>query len=63
MSFTFGSHCSIAGGYYKAIEEAHSVGCECVQIFTKKETSLTLRLKRFPHLQKHISTDLQLASC
>lgn len=35
MTFTFGSHCSIAGGYYKAIEEAHSVGCECVQIFTK----------------------------
>lgn len=31
----FGSHLSIAGGYYRAIEAAHRVGCGCVQIFTK----------------------------
>ena len=30
-----GSHLSIAGGYYKAIEEAAKLGCDCVQIFTK----------------------------
>jgi deoxyribonuclease-4 len=30
-----GSHCSIAGGYYKAVDEAHRVGCDVVQIFTK----------------------------
>lgn len=30
-----GAHESIAGGYYKAIERAHAVGCDCVQIFTK----------------------------
>ena len=26
---------SIAGGYYRAIESAHAVGCDCVQVFTK----------------------------
>ncbi len=30
-----GSHLSIAGGYYKAVESAHAVGCDCVQLFTK----------------------------
>ena len=30
-----GAHQSIAGGYYKAAERAHAVGCECVQLFTK----------------------------
>jgi deoxyribonuclease IV len=30
-----GSHLSIAGGYYKAVEAAHAVGCDCVQLFTK----------------------------
>ena len=30
-----GAHQSIAGGYYKAVERAHAVGCECVQLFTK----------------------------
>jgi deoxyribonuclease-4 len=30
-----GSHTSIAGGYYKAIEIAQRCGCDCVQIFTK----------------------------
>jgi deoxyribonuclease IV len=29
----FGSHCSIAGGYHKAFEEAKRVGCDCMQIF------------------------------
>jgi deoxyribonuclease-4 len=31
----FGSHKSIAGGYYKAVEQAASCGCDCVQLFTK----------------------------
>lgn len=30
-----GAHESIAGGYYKAVEIAKRVGCECVQLFTK----------------------------
>ena len=30
-----GSHLSIAGGYYKAVEQAAKLGCDCVQIFTK----------------------------
>ena len=30
-----GAHESIAGGYYKAVEIARRVGCDCVQIFTK----------------------------
>ncbi len=30
-----GAHQSIAGGYYKAVEEAKRVGCDCVQLFTK----------------------------
>jgi deoxyribonuclease-4 len=31
----FGSHLSIAGGYYKAVLEAGRLGFDCVQIFTK----------------------------
>ncbi len=30
-----GSHMSIAGGYYKAVEAAKNAGCDCVQLFTK----------------------------
>lgn len=30
-----GAHESIAGGYFRAVETAHRVGCNCVQIFTK----------------------------
>ena len=30
-----GAHQSIAGGYYKAVDAARRVGCDCVQIFTK----------------------------
>jgi endonuclease IV len=30
-----GAHMSIAGGYYKAAEEAHRCGCDVVQLFTK----------------------------
>lgn len=32
---TLGAHMSIAGGYYKAVEAAEAVGCDCVQLFTK----------------------------
>ncbi|MBM4075805.1 MAG: deoxyribonuclease IV, partial [Planctomycetes bacterium] len=31
----FGSHLSIAGGYYKAVEAAAELGMDTVQIFTK----------------------------
>src|SRR5436190_11415367 len=30
-----GAHMSIAGGYYKAVEEARRWGCDVVQLFTK----------------------------
>lgn len=30
-----GAHESIAGGYYRAVEFARRVGCDCVQLFTK----------------------------
>src|SRR5204862_3112665 len=30
-----GAHTSIAGGYYKAVEEAHRIGADVVQVFTK----------------------------
>jgi deoxyribonuclease-4 len=30
-----GAHMSMAGGYYKAVEAAKRVGCDCVQLFTK----------------------------
>lgn len=30
-----GAHMSIAGGCHKAVEAAHAVGCDCVQLFTK----------------------------
>ena len=30
-----GAHMSIAGGYDKAVQRAHAVGCDCLQIFTK----------------------------
>ena len=30
-----GAHMSIAGGYYRAVEAAHAVHCDCVQVFTK----------------------------
>lgn len=26
---------SMSGGYYKAVNAAHAVGCQCVQLFTK----------------------------
>ena len=30
-----GAHMSIAGGYYRAVEQAAAIGCDCVQLFTK----------------------------
>ena len=33
-----GAHMSIAGGYYKAVEEAHRLQCDVVQLFTKNNT-------------------------
>ena len=35
MKPTLGAHMSIAGGLHLAVERAHEVKCECVQIFTK----------------------------
>ena len=30
-----GAHMSISGGLYKSIERGESIGCTCIQIFTK----------------------------
>lgn len=36
-----GAHMSMAGGYYKAVEAAKRVGCDCVQLFTNYRPSWT----------------------
>ena len=33
-----GAHMSVAGGYYKAVEAAAKIGCDCLQIFTKNNS-------------------------
>jgi len=38
-----GAHMSIGGGFYKAVERAHSCGCDCVQLFTKNNNQWTAR--------------------
>jgi deoxyribonuclease-4 len=35
---------SIAGGFYKAVEEAHRCGCDCVQIFTGSPSQWAVKL-------------------
>jgi len=30
-----GAHISIAGGYHKAVQKARTLGCDCLQLFTK----------------------------
>ena len=39
-----GSHMSIAGGAWKAIERARSVVCDCTQIFVKSLSGKTMTL-------------------
>ncbi|MFN0020348.1 MAG: deoxyribonuclease IV [Pirellulaceae bacterium] len=72
-----GSHLSIAGGYYKAVDAAHAVGCDCVQLFTKnnnqwraKEITAaeveqfrsSLAEKKITHPLSHASYLINLAS-
>ena len=38
-----GAHESIAGGYHKAVETAHALGCDCVQLFTKNSNQWRAR--------------------
>lgn len=33
-----GAHMSMAGGFYRAIERGHDVGCRCIQIFVANNT-------------------------
>ena len=37
------AHESIAGGYHKAVETAHALGCNCVQLFTKNSNQWRAR--------------------
>jgi deoxyribonuclease IV len=68
---------SIAGGYYRAVEEAHRCGCDCVQIFTKNNNqwrakeitaeeaalfSATLAKLKIAHPLSHTSYLINLAS-
>ncbi len=72
-----GSHLSIAGGYHKAVDSAHAVGCDCVQLFTKnnnqwraKEITAadvdqfrgSLAERRITHPLSHASYLINLAS-
>ncbi|MEX2173415.1 MAG: deoxyribonuclease IV [Pirellulaceae bacterium] len=72
-----GAHMSIAGGYYKAVEEAHRCGCDVVQIFTKNNNqwrakpiaddeatrfAAALRELKIAHPLSHASYLINLAS-
>jgi deoxyribonuclease-4 len=72
-----GSHMSIAGGYYKAVEEAHTAGCDVVQLFTKnnsqwrakeitdgeaKQFQTALAERKITHPISHASYLINLAS-
>jgi deoxyribonuclease IV len=37
QTIKLGAHMSIAGGYYKALDRGHEVGCTAVQLFTKNQ--------------------------
>ena len=78
MQPILGAHTSIAGGYYKAIERAHEVGCAAFQIFTKnnnqwrakaitdEEVQLfrnALIARQLDHPTAHTSYLINLASC
>jgi deoxyribonuclease-4 len=72
-----GAHMSIAGGYYRAVEEAQRCGCDCVQIFTKNNNqwrakeitaeeaaqfTATLARLKISHPLSHTSYLINLAS-
>lgn len=44
-----GSHTSAAGGLYRAVERAHAVGCDCVQLFTGNP-------RAYPKLEKVVQS-------
>src|SRR4051812_44685550 len=72
-----GAHTSIAGGYYKAVEEAHRIGADVVQVFTKNASqwrakpigdeevalfSTALTERKIAHPVSHASYLINLAS-
>ncbi len=72
-----GAHMSISGGYYKAVERAREVGCDCVQLFTKNNNqwrakpitaederrfAAALREQKIQHPLSHTSYLINLAS-
>jgi len=58
-----GAHMSMAGGYYKAVEAAHRVGCDCVQLFTKNNNQWRAKLITEDEAQRFRSAlvDLKIA--
>lgn len=72
-----GAHMSIAGGYYRAVEHAHSCGCDVVQLFTKNNNqwrakaigeedvglfAAALKERKIAHPISHASYLINLAS-
>jgi deoxyribonuclease IV len=72
-----GAHMSIAGGYYKAVEEAFTRGCDVVQLFTKNNNqwrakeivqedvrlfAASLQARKIMHPIAHASYLINLAS-
>jgi deoxyribonuclease-4 len=47
-----GAHQSIAGGYYKAVERAAALGCQCVQVFTKNTNQWRAKPIAFDEAQR-----------
>jgi len=77
QTLLLGAHISVAGGYYKAVERALSIGCTAFQIFTKSnrqwaakpitqdEAELfkkTLKESGIKHIAAHASYLINLAS-
>src|ERR1051326_3122426 len=72
-----GAHTSIAGGYHKAVHEAHRIGAEVVQVFTKNASqwrakpitveeaelfAAALKERKIAHPVSHASYLINLAS-
>jgi deoxyribonuclease-4 len=55
----FGAHFSIAGGYQNALHEAHALGCQTVQLFTKQPNQWKARPITDDQVQTFRETMLQ----
>lgn len=51
-----GAHMSIAGGYHNAVLEAHSAGCDVVQLFTKNNSQWRAKIITEPEAAQFAAT-------